>query len=355
MSSQDSEHRKVWEEIDLAESYLVCCKFDDASSLSRSILHRFCSSNSTALIEDSEFCDIAESAGMVFVQSQRELGRTSEIMTELNFLFGSVAWIPGTVFLTGACMQMAEGFSSDLKDTFDEFLGNWKYVEGHAFVLPNEERFSKSIISHILPIETYTDILEVYAVNVLGTLLKDINHAVSWTEKMAMPEEKRKEILSKLRCLSSVKISSSSNSVTMHKPADKTIKSLQESDNFSKKVDSSRKPNAKTLKVETLRSQMFSLFNRIMGNPWWTRSVKLKFGKSTLIIPSGKVFLWGFLFLSILHFLRRKQTTLRRFTGDKIASIRRALFDAWQLAFSVQVNPLAAIQPMPSANTPVSR
>ena len=30
-------------------------------------------------------------------------------------------------------------------------------------------------------------------------------------------------------------------------------------------------------------------------------------------------------------------------------SAKKALVDAWQLAFSVQVNPLAAVQPLPAA------
>lgn len=49
--------------------------FEAASSLSRSIIQRICNSDSTALIEDAELVDIMESAGMVFVQSLKELGR----------------------------------------------------------------------------------------------------------------------------------------------------------------------------------------------------------------------------------------------------------------------------------------
>lgn len=34
---------------------------------------------------------------------------------------------------------------------------------------------------------------------------------------------------------------------------------------------------------------------------------------------------------------------------------KKALVDAWQLAFSVQVNPLAAVQPLPAATRGGSR
>ncbi|RWW87436.1 hypothetical protein BHE74_00003736 [Ensete ventricosum] len=38
-----------------------------------------------------------------------------------------------------------------------------------------------------------------------------------------------------------------------------------------------------------------------------------------------------------------------RSVATQAAAVKRALVDAWQLAFSVQVNPLAAIQQLPSA------
>lgn len=42
--------------------------------------------------------------------------------------------------------------------------------------------------------------------------------------------------------------------------------------------------------------------------------------------------------------------TFHRMVAKGASSIRSALFDAWQLAFSVQVNPLAAVQQLPSGS-----
>ena len=44
-----------------------------------------------------------------------------------------------------------------------------------------------------------------------------------------------------------------------------------------------------------------------------------------------------------------------RIVSRQVSSVRRALIDAWQLAFSVQVNPLAAVQQLPSAASRGSR
>lgn len=40
---------------------------------------------------------------------------------------------------------------------------------------------------------------------------------------------------------------------------------------------------------------------------------------------------------------------LHRVFTNKAVSIKKALVDLWQLAFSYQVNPLAAVQPLPTA------
>ncbi|CAA6663621.1 unnamed protein product [Spirodela intermedia] len=345
----------IWEEIDLAERYLVCCMFEAASSLSRSIIQGICNSDSTALIEDAELVDIMESAGMVFVQSLKELGRTSELIPELKFLFGTVAAVPGQVFLTGACMQIAEGFSSKLKATFEEFIGKWKYVEGHAFVCLNGVKNPTSMRWPILSTEKYLDIVGVYAISLLGMSLNDIDLAISWTEKAELPEERRQEILRKLQSLSSSKRSSSPGATEMHRLTDKTstlsattTKALRGAESFSTNINTLKNPNRDASSAVPLGSSLSSLFNRIAGSLWWFRTIRVKCGNTTLIIPQGKVLLWSSLVLVILHIFRRKQAILRRFAGSKVVAIKRALADAWQLAFSVQVNPLAAIQPIPS-------
>lgn len=88
-------------------------------------------------------------------------------------------------------MQIAGGFSSKLKATFEEFLGKWTYVEGHTFVCLNGVKNSTSVRWPILSAEKYLEIVGVYAISLLGMSLNDIDLAVSWTEKAKLPEERR--------------------------------------------------------------------------------------------------------------------------------------------------------------------
>lgn len=62
-------------------SYLVCSMFEDASSSASSVLKRLCDKEhiNTVVDDDIELNDMLESAGMVFVQSLKELGRYSSL------------------------------------------------------------------------------------------------------------------------------------------------------------------------------------------------------------------------------------------------------------------------------------
>nr|CAB3468936.1 unnamed protein product [Digitaria exilis]CAB3471365.1 unnamed protein product [Digitaria exilis] len=60
------------------------------------------------------------------------------------------------------------------------------------------------------------------------------------------------------------------------------------------------------------------------------------------------VLLFSLLF-STIYVLRRKAAGLRRTMFQQASSLRQAFFDALQLAFSVQMNPLAAVQQLPQA------
>ncbi|KAK2992160.1 hypothetical protein RJ640_016933 [Escallonia rubra] len=97
----------IWDEIDRCESYLVCCMFDEATSLASSVVRRLRETEtaSEGALEGSEYNDMLESAGMVLVQSLKRLGRTKDILKDLKLLFGSVTAIPVQVFLTGSSIQ----------------------------------------------------------------------------------------------------------------------------------------------------------------------------------------------------------------------------------------------------------
>lgn len=64
----------VWEEIERSESYLVCSMFEEAVTLSSSTLRRLRDNKSTET-QGLDLIEMLEAAGMVLVQSLKELGR----------------------------------------------------------------------------------------------------------------------------------------------------------------------------------------------------------------------------------------------------------------------------------------
>ncbi|OVA19298.1 hypothetical protein BVC80_521g107 [Macleaya cordata] len=176
--------------------YLVCCLYEEATSLASSVLQRICKANFTASMEDVQLADMMESAGMVFVQSLKELGRTSEMLNELKILFGSVTAIPIQVLLTGSCFLLSEGSYSDLREFLEEFLGKWRFMDDNqCYILASGEpngAYLKGFDGHcILEIEKYLQVVEVYVVTLLGKALNDTDHAIAWVERAELPEENR--------------------------------------------------------------------------------------------------------------------------------------------------------------------
>nr|DAD46233.1 TPA_asm: hypothetical protein HUJ06_004463 [Nelumbo nucifera] len=187
----------IWEEIERSESYLVCSMFEEAASTSSSVLKCLYDTDFTDSIEEFQLDDVVESAGMVLVQSLKELGRTSEMLKELKLFFSSVAAIPVQVVLTGACFQISEGSVSGLKEFLEEFLGKWRYVNGEYYVLSSIDQSGANLerCQHrVLRVEQYLELVEVYAMTLLGTVLNDMGLAISWVEKAELPEGKKQVI-----------------------------------------------------------------------------------------------------------------------------------------------------------------
>ncbi|XP_010927172.1 protein APEM9 [Elaeis guineensis] len=353
---------ETWKAIDVSESCLVCCMFEDAASLSSSILRQIHTTPSSEAIDDNELAEMMVSAGMVFVQSLREMGRTSELLIELESLYGSVAAIPVQVFLAGASMQISGGFLSNLREIFEEFLSKWKYLDGNVYVLTEAEPRSSSaggIRQSIMNAENYSEVAEVYTITLLGMILHNFDLAVSWTERAELPEEKRQDMLRRLHSLHCAKESSSSPGPRIINSIEKTgslsaldtgstpsrvenypmtIKPLPHSNGDKSKADSFKSVNLTIQRIS----------DRIHPCLWWFRTVNLRLGNIHLVLQHGKLMLLGPLIFLTYYILRKKGAILKRMVAKGASSIRSALIDAWQLAFSVQVNPLAAVQQMPS-------
>ncbi|KAI3974454.1 hypothetical protein MKX01_017947 [Papaver californicum] len=94
---------------------------------------------------------------------------------------------------------------------------------------------------------------------------------------------------------------------------------------------------------------------------WWFLTVTLEFGDAWVVISHGKIVLWGSFVLFVFYVLRKKQATLKGIVKEtsyfkrdcckQASSVKKALLDMWQLAVSVQVNPLAAVQSLPSSTS----
>ncbi|XP_059634639.1 protein APEM9 isoform X2 [Cornus florida] len=266
-------NRPIWEEIERSESYLVCCMFEEAVSLASSVLRRLCDNECTEGREDIELNDMLESAGMVLVQSLKELGRTIEILNELKLLFGSVTGIPVQVLLTGVYFQISEA-PSGVREFLEEFLSKWRYVDEQYYVLATAEANVSYVEGcegrFMLGVDEYLEVVEVYVITFLGMVLGEMDLAISWVEKATLPEEKRQELLRRLHSLCSSKLTSSSHGSLEPSLADE----LDTSEGSPKALKAHFPSNGDDDK----RKAILKLYGQGVPCFWWFRTINLKFG-----------------------------------------------------------------------------
>ncbi|KAK1392044.1 3-phosphoinositide-dependent protein kinase-1 [Heracleum sosnowskyi] len=320
-----SSHNSTWDQIDRSESYLVSCMYEEAVSSSSSVLKQLLSSLTA----------------MVFVQSLNELGRTSEILKELKLLFGSVCVVPVQVFLTGVCFEM-QADPSDVRESLEEFLSMWESVDEEHYILANTEKNIGNMVGHgnptLLGIDKYLEVVEVYVVTLLAVLQRDVNCAVSWVEKAALPEQKRQELLRRLNSMYANKaVSLSQGNSLKEEDAHAGIARVFDNTNLQSTCNNAAKETIMKLSKQ-----------RVPGISWF-RNITLRFGNAQLVISSRSILL-GCLLLLTYYFMRRKQADLKRVLKRQALNVKKAATDLWQLAFSYQVNPLAAVQPISSAS-----
>ncbi|WCJ28718.1 3-phosphoinositide-dependent protein kinase-1 putative [Euphorbia peplus] len=343
----------IWGEIDRSESFLVASMYEEAASVASSVLERISLNNvANESIDALELNDMKVSAGMVFVQSLNQLDRASDILNELKVLFCSAAAVPVQVLLAGVCFQISEGSSLGVREFFEEFLSKWHFVNEkfYVFVRPNvDDNVQQELDDRdYLGIDEYMEVVEIYAVTLLGTALKDLDHAIAWVEKAGIPEERRQGLLRKLHSLYSIKMSncsqcSSSLPASIHELHGSSSKEFGVSDGSSKVSGNNVQPNSDKRAILRLSNR-----NRKEQLLWWFPSINLKIGNRRLVVTNGKIFLGCLIFLTY-YVLRRKKATIKAIMRKQVMSIKKALVDLWQLTFSYQVNPLAAVQPLPNA------
>ncbi|KAM3345564.1 hypothetical protein P3S68_025273 [Capsicum galapagoense] len=208
------------------------------------------------------------------------------------------------------------------------------------------EEFSNQIS---LGVDTYLEIIELYVITFLGRILGNLDLAISWVEKSPLPEEKRQDLLRQLHSMNTLKLGSSSQSSASLLQTDECT-----TDSTSVIEEKSCNGRANILehkdqsKGENTTKQSIMEFSRRRTPFWWFRTVTLKFGSGSLVLSNGSIFL-RFLAALVYYIVWRKQASLWSIVKRKASSTKKALVDFWQLAFSYQVNPLAAVQPLPPA------
>ncbi|XP_038897601.1 protein APEM9 [Benincasa hispida] len=339
----------IWKEIELSESYLVSAMFEEAAGLASSVLKR--------ISQDKNICDndMMECAGMVLVQALREHGRTSRIVDELKVSFPSIEAIPHLVLFTGACFEISEGLS-DMRCILEEFLSKWSLLNEEIYVLVG----SRNIDEHVdgqaqLTVDEYLQIVHVYLKMLIEIGLKDVDLAVSWVEKAALPEEKRQVLLRWLDNQESRKAASLSQSPSssLFKDDYKTHLSSSEGLQVARASKTALDLGYHQDGGSANRETVLRLHKLTKSSFWPFRTITLKFGHIRLVISTSRILLSCLLVL-IYYLMRRKLTTLKRMAQKQGLSMKKAVVDLWQLAFSYQVNPLAIAQPLSGAARGVS-
>ncbi|CAN8269492.1 unnamed protein product [Cochlearia groenlandica] len=332
------EASRIWAEIERSESYLVCSMYQEAESLSSSTLKRIFDnidvlSEEEALV-DLHLHDMLESTGMVFVQSLHGLGRTDEIVNELREVFGEIVAIPVQVLLTGICLQISNGSYSGVREFLEEFFNIWVYKDNH-YILNDAGLSAKGFHGNIhLDIDVYMEVVELYAFGVLAKASNDMNLAISWVEKTPFPEERRQGLLRRLHSLLSLKTANVSKAGSLEEDSKDSSYAMVNHNKSFEEIDS-------VLKLSKQHEP---------SSLWSSHLLSLKFGKTQFSMSKGKVAV-TLVGLIICYALKRKRAAFIRLIRRQMLSTKKAIVDFWKLAFSYQVNPLAAIQSMPSTTT----
>ncbi|KAJ0800516.1 putative protein APEM9 [Helianthus annuus] len=331
---------EIWEKIELAESYLVCSMFEEASSSASRVLNRLHDKDCSNEVVADELNDMLESAGMVLLQSLKELGRTLEIVNELTQLYGSLAAIPVQVFLAGACFHMQEDPHGAQK-FLEEFLSKWEYVNEQYYVregVETDESYMNECNNRsVLDVDMYLQVVEAY-ITLLTGVLGRTNHVISWVQKASIPERIRQELLRRLHSINSSKDTGSQASTSaLRKDENETSVFLKTEDR--KQVD---RDDATKQAILRYSGQNASTF-------WWFRKVNIKFGSVRFAVSNGSILL-TVLVLLMYYYMRRKKYTITSILKGQAQLVKKTAIDLWQLAFSYQVNPLAAVETLQTPN-----
>lgn len=114
----------------------------------------------------------------------------------IKYFWGSFFYRSLVIFVFRACLQISEESYDGVKEFLEEFLRKWSYEDRRHYIVNDAQKkvdSTEGCDGHfVLGIDQYCKVAEMYAVTLLGTVLNDVDLAISWIEKASLPEEKRK-------------------------------------------------------------------------------------------------------------------------------------------------------------------
>ncbi|KAL3698071.1 hypothetical protein R1sor_012147 [Riccia sorocarpa] len=380
----------LWKKIDRAETCLVSSMFQEAIDSATSCLRELSKrvrdeavwvsaearrvANATEGTDEEfgELLDMAEASGMVLLQALHESGRSSETFEVLPSIFGSVSKVPYSLVLTGICLQISAGLHGSAKIALEEYLSGWK---------SSEDRTSGDFMTKLVPPIGHCQ----KRLCVLVTGLKNTKAAMLWMSQANIPEENKKAIFEQIqqimqheRAKGKQKEQSSDNFF-----CDSTSGPVSSRSNQRKREQTNGVTHIQRLSVEpeekeveaapkdelsptagtgsSNNSRAISKGSSICNKFPFVRTVCRLIELALLRIRAyfsprceglgkrKKTVLSGAFISIILIALLRNRRQLFKFLASMANPVKSAFSDLWQQAFSVQLNPLAAAQPLPSA------
>eukprot|EP00249_Psilotum_nudum_P009716 c22114_g1_i1 orf=140-1444(-) len=390
---EESSQHPLWIEIEAGERYLVSAMFEEAALSASSVLCKLCSEisdnnhsrrlslgfNSLEVTDEivwdadgygmpSELDNLTEVAGMLLIQAYNESHRTDEIFEALELYFGCVADVPPSVFLAGVCLQISIGHFSIARLVLESFM--------QIVSISTTREFSSSMIKQARTrarfAREYTQIAEIYAVQVLTKGLGLAEQALEWVSKADIPGEKKQDIVEKINSYSWPCNDSQTSSQNKLNNIPIDAHSVT-SGSMKRNIVSEGEDHC----GDMIKGMDYSVNTHMKGEPvsypfiWkalhlFSPVVMISskaIASSTPYLPSfalrlrallafllQKKFIGGAVTFFFTYAMYKQRHSLRRFIWDLLYAVYVGLAELWQLAFNVQLNPLAAVQPLPPVN-----
>ncbi|KAI5066250.1 hypothetical protein GOP47_0018874 [Adiantum capillus-veneris] len=359
-------------------TYLVSSQFNEAAELSSTVLRKLVVTWESVEhsmhtgIDDNNMEGIMEAAGMVLVQAYHESGRTGLIFKDLETIFGCTAKVPSSVLLAGVSLQISARLYLKAQLFLESFLKHWACTRAsQQFCTLNPGGHNHKCFR--LNSERYNKIVDIYCVQVLAKGLGRLDLALQWVEEADVPSERKQDMHEKLDKFESSRGRKEETETSLVCYPDKVTSTIPESGEYisgsqvSEGVEAKSGTGFSKQAIKTFDSHSSSLKSIFLFSPfmdvmsrWMTHSsiVYSNYNSRWKILPTivseNKLSFGGAAAVFLTIAIYRQRLRLSRLFGGfgrtlqlVLRAIFTSLYDFWQLAFNVQLNPLAAVQPLP--------